>query len=146
MAIQQRIEEITNKFNQFDDWEDRYRELIKFGKTLPEMSEDLKIEDNKVKAANPKYGFTQHLIDGVITFEGDSDAAIVKGIVGVLLYVYSKSTPMEILSTKPSFIDDIGLRQHLSMSRANGLNSMLKKISILCHALSGQSKYVKTKL
>jgi len=138
MAIQQRIEEITNKFNQFDDWEDRYRELIKFGKTLPEMSEDLKIEDNKVKGCQSQVWLHPTFDDGIITFEGDSDAAIVKGIVGVLLYVYSKSTPMEILSTKPSFIDDIGLRQHLSMSRANGLNSMLKKISI--YAMAFQAK------
>ncbi len=138
MAIQQRIDDITNKFNQFDDWEDRYRELIKFGKTLPEMSENLKIEDNKVKGCQSQVWLHPTFNDGVIKFAGDSDAAIVKGIVGVLLYVYSESTPMEILSTKPTFIDDIGLRQHLSMSRANGLNSMLKKISI--YAMAFQAK------
>lgn len=138
MAIQQRIDDIINKFNQFDDWEDRYRELIKFGKTLPEMSEDLKIEDNKVKGCQSQVWLYPTFNDGIIKFAGDSDAAIVKGIVGVLLYVYSESTPMEILSTKPTFIDDIGLRQHLSMSRANGLNSMLKKISI--YAMAFQAK------
>ena len=138
MAIQERIEEIITKFNRFDDWEDRYRELIKLGKSLPEMTEANKIEDNKVKGCQSQVWLHPTFSEGIIKFEGDSDAAIVKGIVGVLLYVYSESTPMEILSTKPTFIDDIGLRQHLSMSRANGLNSMLKKISI--YAMAFQAK------
>ena len=138
MAIQERIEEIITKFNQFDDWEDRYRELIKLGKSLPEMTESYKTEDNKVKGCQSQVWLHPTFSEGIIKFEGDSDAAIVKGIVGVLLYVYSESTPMEILSNKPTFIDDIGLRQHLSMSRANGLNSMLKKISI--YAMAFQAK------
>ena len=138
MAIESRIQKIVQKFNQFDDWEDRYRELIKFGKTLNEMPEELKTEDNKVKGCQSQVWLWPTFENGVITFQGDSDAAIVKGIVGVLLYVYSESTPMEILSTKPTFIDEIGLRQHLSMSRANGLNSMLKKISI--YAMAFQAK------
>jgi cysteine desulfuration protein SufE len=138
MAIQERIEEIITKFNQFDDWEDRYRELIKLGKSLPEMTESYKTEDNKVKGCQSQVWLHPTFSEGIIKFEGDSDAAIVKGIVGVLLYVYSESTPMEILSAKPTFIDDIGLRQHLSMSRANGLNSMLKKISI--YAMAFQAK------
>lgn len=138
MSIQQRVEEITKKFNQFDDWEDRYRELIKFGKTLSPMDEELKTEDNKVKGCQSQVWLWPTFDSGVIKFVGDSDAAIVKGIVAVLLFVYSDSTPMEILTTKPTFIDDIGLRQHLSMSRANGLNSMLKKISI--YAMAFQAK------
>ena len=138
MSIQKRIKDITEKFNQFDDWEDRYRELIKFGKSLPEMSEELKVEDNKVKGCQSQVWLFPTFEEGKIHFAGDSDAAIVKGIVGVLLYVYSESTPLEIISTKPTFIDEIGLRQHLSMSRANGLNSMLKKISI--YALAFQAK------
>lgn len=138
MAIQERITEIVEKFNQFNDWEDRYRELIKFGKTLAPMNEDLKTEDNKVKGCQSQVWLWPTFENGKIHFSGDSDAAIVKGIVAVLLYVYSESTPMEILSTRPTFIDDIGLRQHLSMSRANGLNSMLKKISI--YAMAFQAK------
>ena len=138
MAIESRIQEIVEKFNQFDDWEDRYRELIKFGKTIDEMPEELKVEDNKVKGCQSQVWLWPTFENGIIKFQGDSDAAIVKGIVGVLLYIYSGSTPMEILSTKPTFIDDIGLRQHLSMSRANGLNSMLKKISI--YAMAFQAK------
>lgn len=138
MAIESRIQEIVEKFNQFDDWEDRYRELIKFGKTIDEMPDELKVEDNKVKGCQSQVWLWPTFENGIIKFQGDSDAAIVKGIVGVLLYIYSESTPMEILSTKPTFIDDIGLRQHLSMSRANGLNSMLKKISI--YAMAFQAK------
>lgn len=138
MAIESRIQEIVEKFNQFDDWEDRYRELIKFGKMIDEMPDELKVEDNKVKGCQSQVWLWPTFENGVIKFQGDSDAAIVKGIVGVLLYIYSESTPMEILSTKPTFIDDIGLRQHLSMSRANGLNSMLKKISI--YAMAFQAK------
>ena len=138
MAIESRIKEIVEKFNKFDDWEDRYRELIKFGKAIEEMPVELKIEDNKVKGCQSQVWLWPTFENGIIKFQGDSDAAIVKGIVGVLLYIYSESTPMEILSTKPTFIDDIGLRQHLSMSRANGLNSMLKKISI--YAMAFQAK------
>ena len=77
---------------------------------------------------------------GQITFRADSDAAIVRGIVSLFTHVYSGSTPMEILSFKPTFVDDIGLRQHLSMSRANGLNSMLKKITIYAMAFQAKSQ------
>ena len=138
MSIDKRIDEIVKKFNQFDDWEDRYGELIKFGKSLPEMNPEHKVEDNKVKGCQSQVWLNAEFENGIITFTADSDASIVKGIVAVLLTVYNTSTPMEILSTKPSFIDDIGLRQHLSMSRANGLNSMIKQISI--YAMAFQAK------
>ena len=139
MSIQLRINEIVEKFNKYDDWEDRYRELIKFGKEIPEMDEQYKVEENKVKGCQSQVWLWPTFDEGIIHFQADSDAAIVKGIIGVLLYVYGQSTPMEILTTKPSFIDDIGLRQHLSMSRANGLNSMLKQISIYAMAFQAKS-------
>ena len=139
MSIEKRIEEIVSNFNQYSDWEDRYRELIKFGKKIDEMQDEFKIEENKVKGCQSQVWLHANFENGKIAFQGDSDAAIVKGIIGILLFVYSGSTPMEILTTKPSFIDDIGLRQHLSMSRANGLNSMIKQISIYAMAYQAKS-------
>ena len=139
MSIEKRIEEIVSKFNQFEDWEDRYRELITFGKKLDEMQEEYRIEENKVKGCQSQVWLHASFDDGIIDFQADSDAAIVKGIVGILMFIYSGSTPLEILTTKPSFIDDIGLRQHLSMSRANGLNSMIKQISIYAIAFQAKS-------
>ena len=103
------------------------------------MPESQKIEDNKVKGCQSQVWLHAELNNEKrIIFSADSDAAIVKGIVSILLKVYSDSTPEEIIATKPDFLEDIGLRQHLSMSRANGLSSMVKQISI--YALAFKTK------
>jgi cysteine desulfuration protein SufE len=96
---------------------------------MPAMNESHKITENLVKGCQSQVWLYAELKDGRVLFEADSDASIVKGIVALLVQVYSGSTPEEILGTKPSFLEDIGLREHLSMSRANGLNSMMKQIS-----------------
>ena len=138
MEIQQRVESIIAEFNNQGDWEIRYKHIIGLGKQLPEMAEVNKTEANKVKGCQSQVWLFAELKDGKIVFTADSDASIVKGIIALLLRVYSESTPGDILMTKPDFLDDIGLKQHLSMSRANGLNSMVKQISL--YALAFKTK------
>lgn len=136
--ITQRIESLVKDFTQFKDWEDRYRHLIDLGKKLPAMNEAEKTESNKVKGCQSQVWLSAKLENGKIFFEADSDASIVKGIVALLVEVYSGSTPDEILTTKPTFLEDLGLREHLSMSRANGLNSMMKQISFYAMAFKAK--------
>jgi cysteine desulfuration protein SufE len=138
MEINNRIEQLKVEFSSFSDWEDKYKHIIGLGKALEEMPEDLKTEENKVKGCQSQVWLHATLVDGKIIFQADSDASIVKGIISVLVGVYSNSTPEDVLGTKPDFLDEIGLRQHLSMSRANGLSSMVKQISI--YALAFQTK------
>lgn len=138
MEITKRVNALVAEFQKFQDWEDRYKYIIDLGKSLPEMREEDKTEANKVKGCQSQVWLHSTLDNGLIYFSADSDATIVKGIVSVLVRIYSGSTPDEILATKPDFLDQIGLRQHLSMSRANGLSSMLKQISM--YALVYKSK------
>lgn len=136
------LEKIVAEFTSFQNWEDRYRHLIGLGKQMPELDEVHKTEANKVKGCQSQVWLVAELVKSdkghVIEYRADSDASIVKGIVALLTRVYSGLTPDEVLALKPDFIDTIGLRQHLSMSRANGLNSMLKQISL--YALAYQQK------
>lgn len=132
--INDRIGKLIEDFKRFNDWEERYKHLIELGKKMPAMNEANRIPANLVKGCQSQVWLHADLNEGRITFEADSDASIVKGIVALLVNVYSGSTPDEILTTKPTFLEDIGLREHLSMSRANGLNSMMKQISFFAMA------------
>lgn len=138
MDITARVDAVIAQFQNYSDWEDRYKHIIEFGKNLAPMAEQFKTDENKVKGCQSQVWLYAELTDGKIIFHADSDASIVKGIVALLVNVYSKATPDEILATKPDFLDQIGLRQHLSMSRANGLNSMIKQISM--YALAYKTK------
>jgi len=140
LKIDDRIKLIVDKFSQYRDWEDRYKYLIDLGKSLPEMNEEFKTESNKVKGCQSQVWLFATFNDeqGLIVFKADSDASIVKGLVGLLTQVYSHSTPDEILKTKPDFIGQIGLVEHLSMSRANGLNSMVKQIMFYAMAFKAK--------
>jgi cysteine desulfuration protein SufE len=141
--IQDRIDKIKHEFLSFSDWESRYKHLIEMGKQLPAMNEELKVDSNKIKGCQSQVWLMAELKDGMVYFVADSDASIVKGIVALLVYIYSASTPDEILSTKPTFLEEIGLREHLSMSRANGLTSMLKQVSFYAMAFSAQMQMTK---
>lgn len=141
--IQERIDKIKNEFLSFRDWESRYKHLIDLGKKLPEMHEDFKVDANKIKGCQSQVWLMAELKDGSIFFSADSDASIVKGIVALLVFIYSDATPDEILLTKPTFLEEIGLREHLSMSRANGLTSMLKQISFYAMAFKAQMQMTK---
>ena len=138
MAILDREKEVIELFSSLKDWEDKYRQIINYGKNLTLFPEEERLEGNKVKGCQSQVWLVSKLDGNKIVFLGDSDASIVKGLVAILLKVYSESTPQEILEFRPLFIDQIGLRQHLSMSRANGLNAMLKQIQF--YALAYQHK------
>ncbi len=139
-----KVDEIIKEFEQLGQWEERYRHLIQLGKALPELPEEAKTEANKVKGCQSQVWLVTELEtrngEPVIVYRGDSDAAIVKGIVALLLRVYSGLSPQEVLDLDTAFIDRIGLRQHLSMSRANGLNSMLKQINLYAFAYQQKIK------
>ena len=138
--ISTRINKIVDEFTQYQDWEDRYKHLIDFGKNLSELEEVHKSPSNLVKGCQSQVWLVSDFKDGKIIFKADSDASIVKGIVALLVFVYSESTPDEILMTKPDFIEKIGLREHLSMSRANGLTSMIKQITIYAMAYKAKQQ------
>jgi cysteine desulfuration protein SufE len=138
--IEERITMLKSDFKNFGEWEARYKHLIELGKKMPPMKEEFKTEDNKVKGCQSQVWLHAELVDGKVHFSADSDASIVKGIVALLVFVYSDSTPDEILMTKPTFLEDIGLREHLSMSRANGLSSMLKQISFYAMAFKAKQQ------
>ena len=132
--IDNRINQLKLDFNRFSDWEERYKHLIDLGKKMPPMDEAFKVESNLVKGCQSQVWLHAELKGDIITFQADSDASIVKGIIALLTTVYSGSTPDEILCTRPTFLEEIGLREHLSMSRANGLNSMMKQITFFAMA------------
>jgi cysteine desulfuration protein SufE len=138
MSINSRVNELKSDFSVITNWEDKYKKIINMGKNLPAMPEEHKTEANKVKGCQSQVWIHGYLKEGKIIFEADSDASIVKGIIALLLNIYSNSTPEEVLATKPDFLSEIGLREHLSMSRANGLSSMVKQISL--YALAFQAK------
>jgi cysteine desulfuration protein SufE len=129
MTIQERQAKVIADFSAVSAWEDRYKKIIEIGKQMPDMPEDLKTEDNKVKGCQSQVWLSANLNDqGQMVFQGDSDALIVKGLVGLLLKIYSESTPAEVLATPPEFLKALGFEGNLSPSRANGLHSMLKQI------------------
>lgn len=137
MTIIERAQNVKERFLQFNDWEDRYKELIQLGKTLPAYPEDKRDEKYKIKGCQSQVWLYPEIKDGRVYFYADSDALLVKGIVGILVSVYSDSTPAEILSMKPDFLKEVGITEHLSMNRTNGLAAMMKQIQM--YALVYQS-------
>ena len=131
-------EEIIDEFEMFDDWMQRYEHIIESGKTLPEIDEQYKSEDALIKGCQSKVWLHGEFKDGRLYFTADSDAILTKGIIALLLRVYSGQSPKDILDEEPFFIDEIGLKEHLSPTRANGLLSMVKQIKLL--ALAHQAK------
>jgi len=137
-TISNRVDTLIQEFGSIDSWEDKYKFIIQKGKELEGLNDSYKEDKFLVKGCQSKVWFHAEMKDGIVYFQGDSDAAIVRGIVALLLYVYSGSSPDEILTTKPTFLEDIGLREHLSMSRSNGLSAMLKQISLYAIAFKTQ--------
>lgn len=138
MTIKEIQEEIIDDFELFDDWMQRYEFIIENGKSLPKIQEINKSEDNLIKGCQSKVWLHADYENGKLRFSADSDAILTKGIISLLLKVYNKQTPDDILKTEPFFIDEIGLKEHLSPTRANGLLSMVKQIKLL--ALAYKSK------
>lgn len=127
-ALRAEEEEIVEEFSFFDDWKDKYAYLIDLGRNLPEFPESLKTEENKVSGCQSQVWFAAEIRDGHLFFRATSDAAIVSGLIALLLRVYSGRLPQTILQAEPEFISHIGLAEHLSPTRSNGLFSMIRAI------------------
>ncbi len=130
MTIQETQEQIVNEFDQFVEWEDKYKRIIDLGRELPSMNESYKTEKYKLSGCQSQVWINAKLEDNKIFFEADSDAAIVKGLVALLIKVYSGHAPEEILSSPPEFVKKIGIDNHLSPTRKNGLGAMMKQIQM----------------
>ena len=131
-------DEIIEEFNSFDDWMDRYSLLIDYGNGLEPFPELAKTEQNLIDGCQSKGWFTAEMQDGKVIYNGDSDAILVKGIVALLIRVLSGHTPKEIVDTNLYFIDEINLREHLSPTRSNGLNAMLKQMQLFALTYQAQ--------
>lgn len=120
--------EIVEEFSLFDDWMDKYEHLISLGKSLPLVEEQYKTDEYTVKGCQSKVWLFAALQDGKVIYTADSDAIITKGIIALLVRVLSGRTPAEILQANLAFIDEIGLKEHLSPTRSNGLVSMIRQM------------------
>lgn len=128
-TIQEAQEELIEEFAFFDDWMDRYRYIIDLGRNLPEFPADQQTDANKVRGCQSQVWFVaERMADGRLRFLATSDAHIVSGLIAILLRIYSERAPDEILATSPDFIAGIGLDEHLSPTRNNGLHAMLTRI------------------
>ena len=120
--------ELIDEFSLFEDWMDRYQYLIDLGRRLPEFPEELRVEENRIRGCQSQVWFVAEEKDGRLKFRATSDAAIVSGLIALLLRLYSGRTPREILDTPPEFVSALQLESHLSPTRSNGLSSMLAAI------------------
>jgi len=139
MTIKEIQEEIIDEFSMFDDWMQRYEYIIDLGKNLPLIKEELKTENNLIKGCQSKVWLQGEQNDDKIVFTADSDAILTKGIIAILIRTFSNQTPTDILDADMSFIDKIGLKEHLSPTRANGLVSMIKNIKMYALAFNAKN-------
>ena len=138
MTIEDIQNEIIDEFSMFDDWEERYQYMIDLGKTLPLIDEDYKTEDNIIKGCQSKVWVHAELEKEKLVFTADSDAIITKGIIAILIRTFSNQRPVDIIEASTGFIDEIGLKEHLSPTRANGLVSMIKQLKLYAVAYQTQ--------
>ncbi|MBO4751779.1 MAG: SufE family protein [Bacteroidales bacterium] len=136
MTIQEIEQQIIDEFANFDEWIDKYAYIIDLGKECPVIDEKDKTEANLIKGCQSRVWVSCEYHDGKVFFKADSDAVITKGIISLLIRVYSGQTPQDILNNEPVFIDQIGLKEHLSPTRSNGLTSMLKQLKMYALAFS----------
>jgi cysteine desulfuration protein SufE len=139
MTIKEAQEEIVEEFSMFDEWMDKYEHIIELGKELPLIEDRYKTDDHLIKGCQSRVWLHAELVNGNVNFTADSDAIITKGIIGLVIRVFSGHTPKEIAETDLFFIDQIGLQEHLSPTRSNGLLSMLKQIKMYAIVFSSQS-------
>jgi cysteine desulfuration protein SufE len=138
MNIKEIQDELIDEFSMFDDWMERYEYMIELGKSLPLISEEQKTDDLLIKGCQSKVWLHAELDNDIIMYTAESDAIITKGIIAVLLRVFSNQKPEDILNANTDFIDEIGLKEHLSPTRANGLVSMIKKLKLYALAFQTQ--------
>ncbi len=138
MTIKEIQEEITDEFSFFEDWMERYEYIIELGKSLPMIKDEFKTDSNLISGCQSKVWLHSEIDGDKIKFTADSDAILTKGIVALLLRVFNNQKPADILDADLYFVDKIGLKEHLSPTRANGLVSMIKQIKL--YALAFKSK------
>lgn len=130
MTIEGIQKEIIEEFALFDDWTDKYEYIIDIGKKLPPLAPEYKTEENKIKGCQSQVWLHTEMKDGKLQFEGDSDAVIVKGLIGLLIRVLSNQKPEDVAKANLYFIDNIGMSSHLAQTRSNGLASMVKQMKL----------------
>jgi len=138
MTITELKNDIIEEFAMFDDWEERYQYMIDLGKTLPLIDAQYKTDDNIIKGCQSKVWVHADMKADKIAFTADSDAIITKGIIAILIRVFSNQHPKDIIEADTDFIDQIGLKEHLSPTRANGLVSMIKQLKMYAVAYQTQ--------
>lgn len=138
MTIKQVQEEIIDEFLMFDDWAERYEYIIDLGKNLPIIDEQYKTDANLIRGCQSKVWLHAEQKDGKIEFTADSDAILTKGVIAIMIRVFSGQKSQDILDASTDFVDEIGLKEHLSPTRANGLVSMIKQIKM--YALAYDTK------
>ncbi|UFH47271.1 SufE family protein [Flavobacterium galactosidilyticum] len=139
MKIKEIQEEIVDEFSMFDDWMERYEYIIELGKKLPLIQEEFKTDNNLIKGCQSKVWLQGEQNDDKIVFTADSDAILTKGIIAILIRTFSNQSATDILNADMDFIDQIGLKEHLSPTRANGLVSMIKNIKMYALAFNTQN-------
>ena len=139
MKIKAIQNEIVEEFSMFDDWMERYEYIIELGKKLPLIKEEFKTEDNIIKGCQSKVWLKGEQNSDVIVFTADSDAILTKGIIAILIRTFSNQKAVDILAADLDFIDEIGLKEHLSPTRANGLVSMIKNIKMYALAFDAKN-------
>ncbi|MDC1194049.1 MAG: SufE family protein [Crocinitomicaceae bacterium] len=130
MTLEEKQQEIIEEFDIYDDWMDKYEYIIDLGKDLPKIEENLKTEDRLIEGCQSRVWLAHRFEDNKMHFSADSDAIITKGIIGLLIRVLDHESPEEIIKSDLHFIADIGLHEHLSPTRSNGLASMVKKLKM----------------
>lgn len=143
MTINELQQEVIDEFNDFDDWMDRYQLLIDLGNDQGELDPKYKTEQNLIVGCQSRVWLQADLVDGKVIYQAESDALIVKGIISLLIRVLSGHTPDEILESDLHFIDTIGLKEHLSPTRSNGLLSMVKQMRIYALAFKAKQESAK---
>ena len=138
MAIKEIQNDIVEEFSMFEDWMQRYEYMIELGKSLPLIDEKYKTDDNIIKGCQSKVWVHAELADDKLVFTADSDAIITKGIIAILIRAFSNQKPKDIIDADTSFIDEIGLKEHLSPTRANGLVNMIKQLKMYAIAYQTQ--------
>ena len=138
MSINDIQKEIIDEFSMFEDWEERYQYMIDLGKDLPLIEEQYKTDFNIIKGCQSKVWVHAELKDDKLFFTADSDAIITKGIIAILIRVFSNQKPKDIIEANTDFIEKIGLKDHLSPTRANGLVSMIKQLKMYAIAYQTQ--------
>lgn len=138
MTIEEIQQNIIEEMDLFEDWTDKYEYIIELGKSLNTISEDKKTDSNKIKGCQSNVWLDAEFVDGVVKFSADSDALIVKGLVSLVLKVFSNQAPQDIINANLDFIEKTGLSQHLAQTRSNGLLAMVKQIKFYAMAYSVQ--------